>query len=368
MENKHKYFYNVDFLRFLLAITIVIYHCSTRNYLYKFFPNVEWLSSFYKNASDANLSVDMFFIISGFFLFYTFKEIDVFEFIKNRLIRLYPLILFYSMLTIFMSIYVFEIPNYLPYKEFYRLLLIDNIGFSLKSVGLTWFVSVSFWISLFYFYSYKHLNRKFFNFLNALLVLFCFVFFIHSFNGRLGAAHYCVSYYNIFNVGVMRGIAGIGTGYFMFLLYNSLSVYNNTKFKSIISTILECSLIYFVFNHLVFQRLHYSNLIVIIAFCTLFILFTLQNGLLSTLLNNNFSKLLGKYSYSIFMVHIFVLQVFDVYIFKTHPSVIISYGYWNIVSIVLCSIIVAVLVHHLFEVPIAKKLKQLKAQSPMGGG
>lgn len=364
MENKHKYFYNIDFLRFLFAITIIIFHCSTKNYIYKFFSNVDWFSKFNINASCGTLCVDMFFIVSGFFLFYTLKEISTVDFIKNKLIRLYPLIVIYSIFHIIMMIFAFKVPNYMPYEELYRLLLIDNIGFNMKGTGLTWFVSVLFWVHLLYFYSYKNLNKKLFNLLNCIFVLFCFGFILHVLNGRIGG-HFQYYFY-IFNIGVMRGIAGVGTGYLLYLLYNSLSVYENTKFRSLIATVLECSLMYFIFYHLIFHKLPYTDMILIIAFCALFLLFTLQYGLLSKFLNNNFSKILGKYSYSIFLTHIFVLDMFKIYLYKLHPNLITTYGYLNIAFIVGCSIVVGVLVHHLFEVPAVNFLKNIK--TTMGGG
>ena len=57
------------------------------------------------------LAVDMFFIMSGFFLMYTFNNsLNVCDFIKKKIIRLWPMVVAYAVIDTLYQ-YLFIIPR-----------------------------------------------------------------------------------------------------------------------------------------------------------------------------------------------------------------------------------------------------------------
>lgn len=80
-------------------------------------------------------------------------------------------------------------------------------------------------------------------------------------------------------------------------------------------------------------------------------------GYFSRLLNNDFSVILGRYSYSIFIMHTIVLDLFKVYLWQSHKSFIIHYPILNLIIPIFVSIVVGILTYHCVERPAANYLK-----------
>ena len=83
---------NIEFLRVIGCIAIVLYHlCAKR--LGVIFDDISLYDNFYNMTINGNKAVDLFFILSG--VFFAIK-LDVtkslWEFLKNKLIRLYPVL------------------------------------------------------------------------------------------------------------------------------------------------------------------------------------------------------------------------------------------------------------------------------------
>lgn len=82
-------FYELDFLRFLAAFSVLLFHYSFRghaegNYSPLSFPSVAVIFKY------GYLGVNLFFIISGFVILITAQKKDAFEFTVSRICRLYP--------------------------------------------------------------------------------------------------------------------------------------------------------------------------------------------------------------------------------------------------------------------------------------
>jgi peptidoglycan/LPS O-acetylase OafA/YrhL len=76
----------LTFTRFLAAISIVIFHYGKESSLF----NNENVSFMFEQA---NVGVSYFFILSGFVMIIAYidkENIDFFEYVKNRLARIYP--------------------------------------------------------------------------------------------------------------------------------------------------------------------------------------------------------------------------------------------------------------------------------------
>lgn len=73
----------LTFTRFIAAISIVIYHYGTKTFLFDNFI-----------FKQANVGVSYFFMLSGFVMIISYgnlEKIDFFQYLKNRLARIYPL-------------------------------------------------------------------------------------------------------------------------------------------------------------------------------------------------------------------------------------------------------------------------------------
>lgn len=353
---------NIEFLRFGLAVSIVNYHIyhagkSCFGAVFKEIPAVHKLLI---SSYGGFFAVDMFFIFAGFFLFLNFNpETKVIDFVKKKIIRLYPLVALFAILDVIFSIFIYKIPHYLPHYEILRILLIDNIGLNIKHSGITWYVSALFWGLLFYFYLAKILDKKYFNLIVALLIVFCYSYLIHAYNGYLNNAH-TISWCYVFNGGVMRAVAGIGCGYFISEFYKNIKSYTPSGIKTLFYTLCEGFLFYFCFNNLLFHKLNSKeNFIIILGLIGLFVLFLLKRGIISKLFDNNFSTFLGKYSYSIFIIHTFVLTLIRQKICLNNTDFVTTHAILIITLSIILSIIAGVLTYHIVEKPAEKYLKKL---------
>ncbi len=348
---------NLEFLKFVLAIIIILYHSWHYGAIPTMFPHLEIVKKL-TLAYSGNLAVDAFFIISGFLLLYTFNNsISVLDFIKKKIIRLWPMVAVFAGTDVIIQYFINHTPHYMPYDQILRILMIENIGLNIYFSKVTWYVSVLLWISTLFFYLIKNFSKKIVDLIVPLLVVFCYAFLIHAYKGNVCSI--IDSKYYIFNAGVMRGIAGMGTGYLIFNFYNSMKPYIPSVRKWLGYTIAECCLLFFVLNYLAFHKLEYhSNFVILVGIVILLILFILKRGGVSKLLNNKFSAVLGRYSYSIYIIHMFVLTVFRTYLYKPYPKFVETHTILCIILPIICAILAGIVLYHLIEVPAGNYLKK----------
>ena len=90
------YYYNIDFLRFVFAIIIVYYHIFHSNIM-NYVNGNEVYNNLRRLCGYAGAIVECFFIISGFFLFHSFRKKDmasVTQFSIKKIFRLWPVLAF----------------------------------------------------------------------------------------------------------------------------------------------------------------------------------------------------------------------------------------------------------------------------------
>jgi len=299
------YFKNVNFLRFFLAILIVSFHG------YKYYE----LPTFLSGIKYANVCVDFFFIIAGFFLFYKITpDIDIFSFAKKKFLRLAPnlwmIIIIFAILSLFIKDAHWNLDG-----NILRIFMLNSIGFSPVTGGniraFTWFISALFWCSLFYAYTYKIFEKKYFNLLVWILMIFCYAIYMHNSSYHPGG--HTKNLYLIFNIGICRALASMGLGYFISMAYKNNFLSNiKQKGKIIIISLIECFLIGYLFYYLVISHKlpGETTMVYIVLFTILFYLFLIKKGVISNLLNNNFSSQLGQYAYSIYCFHTAIILIF----------------------------------------------------------
>lgn len=360
---------NIEILRFLFILSIIACHLNQgiTNFIY----DIAVYEKFRACTHWAWLPVDFFFIISGFFLFLKtdFKQ-SIIDFAKNKLIRLLPPV--WGVLLIIWIISLFTPLQWKSHENLFTILNIQNIGLTLQNgnIGPSWFVSSLFWGMCLYFYLYKNVSKEIFNLITISLIFICYSIFIHVPN------HWNIINYAYFiNMGMIRAFAGIGLGYFLCLLYKKYSnsfkyKFNSIKAKFFIS-MLEMYLFGTLFYYLCFYYTKYNNfLFLIIVFALLFICFLAKKGIVSNLFDNNLSVLLGQFTYSIFLTHSLVKDLWNIYIMNEYQSFVINNPIINLISIYFVTIFVGVITYYLIEKPctsITKKWLEFN-NNTLGGG
>ena len=350
-------FLNVEFLRFIFSVFIVILHfCCIHFAKFGDIGDIIGKNSVVKHGY---LAVQYFFIIAGFFLIYTLnKNLTVMDFIKKKIVRLWPLMALNFVLFLMAS--GFGIVKFNFYKYVFSLLLLENIGVTFDhTIQGGWFVSVLFFVSLFYFYIFKYFDKKYYNFYIPILVILGYTYMVHGTNGAIGAQLQIIG--EVFNGGVIQGISAMGLGFLIHEFYRYLETQNyiETLKSKIIYTLLEGYLLGFVVYETIMHKIHFKNLLIlVIAFCGLFITFLLQRGYISKILNNKISGILGRYAYSLFLTHGFVIILFNYFYVKKNTDILFNHPYEILGIAIILALIFAVLVYHLVEVPAGKWLKK----------
>lgn len=300
--------HNLDFIKFLCCVTILICHSGLCQLALPGMPRTA-------------VGVEFFFMLAGFFLYFSLKKQgSIADFVVKRWIRLMPVALA-SFLAVILLHWSGLIVQQTHFKDvFTTLFFVRHIGLFndaqqiqyLYDNSHLWFVGPLFWCSLFYFVIFKSsvsLRLKYFT--TALLVYVSYFYYLHDFYRSLRSLIPD-------DTGVFRGIAGIGFG----ILCAALAEYfaqqqtwnKKTRFSKGIFTFAEVVFfgitIDFLFIHVSPIKLRFYDFLV---FSILTILFYLQKGYFSRFLNRHFLGRLGVWSYSI-------------YVFQYIPQIIVTKG------------------------------------------
>jgi peptidoglycan/LPS O-acetylase OafA/YrhL len=301
---------HLDSLRGLASISVVLSHffiaygLDVSNKIVNFSP----LHFFY----DGFAAVSLFFVLSGFVLSLSLNrnpDIRINNFFTKRLFRIMPSYLFVLGLSILLY-FNFEVIKTIPQStnwinefwtkplDFYNIL--KQIIFiqpqnSAKLVFQNWTLNIemlfSFLIPFLYIIIKKTKLYTFFIFNLVLLVFFNVpIFILH------------------FSLGIILAV------HRDYITYNFIKYKNKFRILLILTTIFFFTYrytvpMYYYYFYRKFNFLNNDNLIwLITGFGSfLLLLYCLSSEFLIKLLNKNFFKLLGKYSYSIYLIHSVVL-------------------------------------------------------------
>lgn len=346
---------NIEFLRLLFMLSVVWMHLTAE--IAKT-TGLDCYKEFAGHFANGGKAVDGFFIISGFLFYLTFKHsTTVIDFIKKKILRLSPVILFTLIIGFIASLFgviKFSFHSAILTLTFTNVLTDMSIG-NWDGLGVTWFVGVLFWVLLFYFYLTKNFDKKYVNLIFGVITIVSYFLVLKTHHGSLGSPH--KTFYGIFNVGFLRGFADIGVGYFIGQWYkdNYSSIQNNIcSFKQKIAyTALELLFLGIVIVELfILNSQHKYNLAIVIDIIILTLLFLLKRGFISEFVNRDWCVNLAKYSYSIYIVHMFIFDVLYNFIIKFSGS-------WYLCpTLFLIPVVVGVLMYHFVEVPCARFLKK----------
>lgn len=127
----------------------------------------------------------------------------------------------------------------------------------------------------------------------------------------------------------------------------------------------------FLMQNFVFHKISYRNpMLFVFTFAILLILFVYKKGLLSTLLDNKLSEILGKYSYSIYVMQQVVFYILQNTLWK-NECLVLNHIYICLIISIIFSVITGIIVYHLVEKPcvsFSKKWLEPNNNNAIGGG
>ena len=176
---------NIEFLRIIGCLTIIVFHLFFATRSNGYFADIEIFRQIAKMTVNGQKAVDLFFMLSG--LFFALKldtTKTIFEFIKNKLIRVYPVLVFITIIYLFTSL--LGITKFTLYDNILSLLCLNGTGLVLShgNTGIFWYVSAMLWTFLLFYYLLKNYDKKHVNLFIALLIFFCYSFIIHAKGGK----------------------------------------------------------------------------------------------------------------------------------------------------------------------------------------
>ena len=204
--DKKKY-YNIDFVRFIFAVSIVYFHLL-HSAMIPYIGRSTVYGMLAEQAKYTKYIVECFFIISGYFLYHTITkhpEKSILDFCVSRISRLWPVLACSVIISVFIN-------KKSVYASFIDLFFLQSSGLATDWKGLNWYVSAFFVVELFYFGLYKcYRNSSKMKLLICLLIYFGYELNINFTDGEFGRK----MAYGIINLGLARAVAGIGLGYML---------------------------------------------------------------------------------------------------------------------------------------------------------
>ena len=364
MEIKNnEYLPGLDHIRAFAAIFIVIQHSFWSRTLqpptgivmdYSTYDNIfsKGLNFFMSLVYVGNISVTLFMVLSGF-IFYKLtykKEIVYWSFIKNRILRIYPLYIFFIVVGLSMYPGVANINNIL-----FLVLPLSSLNYidihPYNSV--TWAISVEF---IFYFiFPFLMKSYKPKDFFRLILILILFRLFAFIIFGKISQ----VSYGTIFGR-LDQFLIGMLTAHIYITRENKLTWKN--KFLLVLSFFL---MTFVLFRYLqlggyareVWWKSIWTDVEGLV--CAMFIYFYLM----TYNVKNKFLNTIGKYSFSIYLSHMMLIFVFrQKHWYFKFTNEMISNEFLNVILLILpTTIFLSYLTYSYIEEPFLKmRVKYIK--------
>lgn len=300
---KHR-FVALDSLRGICACMIVLLHFETFGHISR--------SPFVENGF---LFVDFFFVLSGFVIAASYGDrlgqgYPIGKFMLLRLGRVYPL--HFVMLAIFVAweLATINIPRpsgRLPFSDgfsvgmiFANLALVQTfVGNPTSWNGPAWSIAVEVWTYLVFAFGFRYLGR-FLVPVAILLAIGC-TLYLPTASDR---------YLNVFHEGAFaRCLIGFSLGVVTFRLHRHVAI----TIGSMLASILEIVAVVATVAMVTAAGATPLSLAVPPLFAVVIFIFAQQSGIISRFLLLPPLEFLGKISYSIYMVHLFI-------VFRTHNA------------------------------------------------
>jgi peptidoglycan/LPS O-acetylase OafA/YrhL len=303
---------NFDFIRLLLASFVIISHS---------FPlsgEKEILNVLTNNQLEfGGLSVNLFFVLSGYFIFISVQKSKSFKnFVWKRILRLYPALIILMLFTLIILPFLYIGENIFLEKSFWtyapNTLTLYHISYSVNGIfqnnpfkniinGSLWSLSYEFTMYLTISTLFFIKNRKFS--ISVILIVFLSSYLFSQFNPIFLNKFFKILYLDTNQFYRLTSFFFAGS----LLTFIDLEKFNKLSIRILLFVILIIS-VFFNFYHFL------SPLILII-----------QIGLLSTPILTNISKRIGDISYGVY-IYGFIIQQSLMNYFNFNPYYLMFYS------------------------------------------
>ena len=325
----------MELLRIIFTFVIVFYHMRNR----------------IKIFSQGRYAVELFFILSGFFFALTYERTPtIIDFIKRKIIRFTPLIVFCSLFGVFFR-------NKASFSAlsadwfFWGNTLFNGDSYS----GAAWYISVLIWITLLFYYLLKTQRKETACTVIAVLTFFAYLACVRFGWGRLQGLGDKENLGYLIPQSLMRGIGGIGLGFFIALFYSEKDM-KISLFKPWQYTLAELALLILPCVSMFYKPMFPDNVMVLIAdFAGLIYLFAVKKGYVSRFLEKPCFARISRYCLAIYLSHqTIAFPILDRLkissFFTSRPAIAFIY--------IASSFIVGFTIYHTVERPIGQALKK----------
>ena len=346
-------FKNIELLRFLMAWAVVGFHINHGNYLSAY--GVAFLRDY---MGLGFLAVSYFFVVSFFFLVLkTRPDCSVWKFVRNKWLRMAPLIIVCTLVG-----YVLHLCGFWGWNmsaDIGQCLLIhDRFPASrwFQFVNPAWYCSVFFLCSILYLSWIKTLSAK-----HVALVVASLTFIgmeVWNFVPQILNEPLCEGFVDYGKAFTCLGISYVLATVFVITPPNLLNTYCQSFTKVLLWTVTEMFFLsLFVASLYGAHWYKLSGLLSVISFACLFYLFIRKKGYLSRLLERDWCVWLGRYAFGIFIVHKPVLIILKHILLPGHREWALAHP-WCLLGGMACVImLLAMLGYHCIEVPVMRYIK-----------
>lgn len=322
MENKKsERNYAIDFFRIVFTLIVCWHHFQ--------FNTKEWIHTGW-------LSVEFFFILSGFYLYKNFKDKEqtTLDYTKDKIRKMYPHYIFSFMMIFILctikSIYKneFDIVN-LGFKGISEILFLQGNGIFLSGINYPlWYVGTLI-VGGFIVYECLKQNEKIFLYIILPIGLILFIPYVSTIKTGLETFHVSNGIYIPF----FRGVLEIGLGCLVSNIFYKFNDSINNLFKKKLLYIFEI-ITYIMAGYLIYNAGDYVNYSLLI-FSLIIVFCNCSNSLTSILFNRNIFKGASKLTYAMYLNHAFIITLLCMIVPRLHMLVSLNHLLYMIIYMIL---------------------------------
>lgn len=294
-HRKTTYFYAFDITKIFFVFLVVCYHTSLLDGV----------------INHAYLSVEFFFIISGFLIAKRATNVErkinsVTQYIRDRLNKLYPHYIFSFIVILIVSICMHGTHIIENYNILAEIFMVQSLGLTKGGLNYPcWYISVLFWGSILFYAILLYTTKKVRIFLFTICVVMFYTWVIFFNGGRTVNWGY---FYGIYTP-LLRGLANMALGVIIYDVY--IHIHHETYKKYLIRIVEVTSFIL----AMIFMAVPSNYDILFILFICIFILSSLWKQSVFAYLGKNWLvKKISRYEYAIFLNHAVIIILLEDYL------------------------------------------------------
>lgn len=349
--------YTIELLRFVFACVIVYFHILHSNIIqyvgnepaYMIMQATNYLSEYI---------VECFLIISGYFLYLSVKndrEKPFIEFLFDKIARLWPVFIVQTVLmVVFFKMGIKE--------AFFDCFFLRATGLVPVYRGIVWYIGPFFYMTLLTFALLKTLPKKYSMLVTSVIIYLSYAVNLNMFDGMVGREVVL----GFVSAAMLRVLGGICIGVLIAAgteEYHKVFGCSSGVERKIVQLLVSATEItvgavlarLFVF----YDRPITSVSIIIVLFAVLLVCIVSERGVVSVLLNRPVFALLGRYSYSIYVMQQFTFNLLGKTLWK-NTDFVCSNPYLTVAVSVAACVVIGVITYHLVEQPAVMLYKKWK--------